>query len=192
MPRAGGERERVAGVTLGLLGLTPRDRHARADRQRPRQVPARCRRNGLLGPATGGGQIPVCQRGLGVPDALPCRRHATHDTGVLPGGLTQLVHRCTIPGGQGRHPQSHVPERCQPPAMLRAALNGRLSRRPGRGRLTLPCECQALAPEAEHPVDLVVGGLGLGGHHAELCDSPGQITLHHLRRAEEQSDTHAS
>ena len=60
-------------------------------------------------------------------------------------------------------------------AKLRAALEGRVGGRPGRGRLTLVGQCHALTPEAGHPRDLVVSRLGLGGHLAELCDGSGQI-----------------
>ena len=66
----GGTRERVLGVALGLLRLTRRDRHAGARCQRPHQPPAGRGRDRLVGPATRGSEIPVCQRGLGIPDAL--------------------------------------------------------------------------------------------------------------------------
>ncbi len=100
------------------------------------------------------------------------------------GGLARLVRRRAIPGGQGRESQRHVRQYREPPAKLRAALKGRLGRRPGRGRLTLVCECHALTAEAEHPPELVVSRLGLGHHLAELCDGSGQIAAHHLRPPE--------
>ena len=169
----GGARQRVVGVALGLLRLTRRDRHPGADRERQRQLPAGCSRDGLVGPAAGGGEIPVCQRGLGIPDALQCRRATTHDNHVLAGGLARLVRRRAIPGGQGRESQHYVPEYRAPSAKLRAALKGRLGRRSGRGRLTLVCECHALTPRLVTLHDLVVSRLGLGGHLAELCDGSG-------------------
>ena len=161
------------GVAFGLLRLTLRDRHPGARGQRPHQPPAGRGRDGLVGPTAGGSEIPVCQRGLGIPDALQCRRATTHDNHVLEGGLARLVHRRAIPGGQGRESQRRVPHCREPPAKLRAALKGRLGRRAGRGRLTLVCECQALTAEAEHPADLVVSRLGLGRHLAELCGGSG-------------------
>ncbi len=73
----GGAPERVMGVAFGFFWLTLRDRHPGADRQRRRQVPAGCSRDGLLGPAAGGGEITVGQRGLGIPRraAMPPSHH---------------------------------------------------------------------------------------------------------------------
>ena len=55
------------------------------------------------------------------------------------------------PAARAAHPHRCVPDCRAPSAKLRAALEGRLGRRPGRGHLTLVCECHALAPEAESP-----------------------------------------
>ena len=86
---------------LGLLWLTLRHQNASAPRQRPRQVNAfRCR-HGIVGPAARDGEIPACQRRLAAPVAPHCP-HLTRDADVLPRGLTRLLRRCTIPGGQGR------------------------------------------------------------------------------------------
>ena len=62
----GGDRERVMGVALGLIRLTLRDYDAGARRQRHHQVPARCRRGGVIRPAAGRDQIPARQCGLGI------------------------------------------------------------------------------------------------------------------------------
>ena len=170
---SGAEHKRVVGVTLGGLQLTRRDRDAGADRQRRRRVSAGCRREGLVGAAAGDGEIPVCQRGLGTPDA-PHRRLLTNDDShVLVGGLARLVRGRSVPGGQGGVSQDRVPECREPSAKLRGALKCRLSRRSRRGRLTLACECNALASEADHAPDLVMRRVGLGGHLAELCDGSG-------------------
>jgi hypothetical protein len=40
------------------------------------------------------------------------------------GGLARLVRRRAIPGGQGRESQHYVPQYREPPAKLRAALQG--------------------------------------------------------------------
>ena len=148
----GGARQRVVSVAFGLLRLTRRDRHPGARRQRPsaEHQPVVVD-DGLVGPATGGSEIPVCQRGFGIPDALqsPPRHHSRQS--VLAGGLARLVRRRDIPGGQGRASQRQVPETRAPPAKLRAALKGGLGRRPGRGRLTLARQCHALGAEADHP-----------------------------------------
>jgi hypothetical protein len=106
---SGAARQRVLGVALGLLRLTRRDRHAGAGGQRPRQPQAAAGRDRLVGPAAGGGEIPVCQGGLGIPDALPCRRATTQNSNVLSGGLARLVRRRAIPGGQGLPPSSAPP-----------------------------------------------------------------------------------
>ena len=161
------------GVTLGLLRLTRGNRHAGAHLQRPHQPPTGHGRDRLVGPAAGGGEIPVCQRGLGIPDALHCRRAATHDSQVRSGGLARLVRRRAIPGGQGRESYHYLRDCREPPAKFGAALKGRLGRRAGRGRLTLVCECDALTSEADHPVDLVVSLLGVSGHLTQLCNRSG-------------------
>ena len=122
--------QRVVGVALGLVWFTRRDRHAGADRQRQRRVPAGCSRDGLVGPATGGRD----PRRLARPRhsrALHCRRATTLDNRVLEGGLARLVRRCTISCGQGRESHRCVPEYRVPLAKLRAAPKGRLGRRPG-------------------------------------------------------------
>ena len=64
-PTLGRNCERVMGVAFGLFRLALRDRHAGARRQRQRQVPAGRCRDGVVGPASGSGQIPARQRGLG-------------------------------------------------------------------------------------------------------------------------------
>jgi hypothetical protein len=174
----------ASGVALGLVWFTRRDRHAGADRQSHRRVQAGCSRDGLVGAVAGRGEILVCQRGLGIPDALHCRRATTHDIHVLSGGLARLVRGRSIPGGQGGVSQDHVPEYREPPAKLRAALKGRLGRHPGRRRLTPVCQCQALTAEAHHPQHLIVSGLALGSHLAELCGDSGQIAAKRLRHPE--------
>ena len=50
--------------------------------------------------------------------------------------------------GDDRGAQHHVPDCREPPAKLRAALKGRLGRRPRCGRLTLVGECNALAGDS--------------------------------------------
>ena len=138
-----------------------------------RRVPAGCRREGLVGAAAGDGEIPVCQRGLGTPDAPHRRLRTNDDSHVLVGGLARVLRGRSVPGGQGGVSQDRVPECREPSAKLRGALKCRLSRRSRRGRLTLACECNALASEADHAPDLVMRRVGLGGHLAELCDGSG-------------------
>ena len=66
----GGTRKRVVGVALGLLWLTLRDRHAERATvsaivsYQPVVVEA-----ASSAQRRGGSEIPVCQRGLGTPDA---------------------------------------------------------------------------------------------------------------------------
>ena len=186
---SGGARQRVVGVAFGLIRLTRGDRHAGAHGQRPRQPPAGRGRDSVIGPAAGGGEIPVRQRGLGIPDALQCRRATTHDNHVLSGRLARLVRRRAIPGGQGRSSYHCVRHNREPSAKLRAALKGRLSRHPGR-RLTPVCQCQALTAEAHHSQHLIVRRLSLGRHLAQLCGGSGEIAPRRLRRPEVKA-THA-
>src|SRR5262249_40972200 len=70
---------------------------------------------------------------------------------------------------------------------LRAGLDGRLTSRSGRGRLTLVREYSAQTPEAAHPPDLIVRRLGLGRHLAQLCDSSGQIATLRLHQPQPQA-----
>jgi hypothetical protein len=53
-PHVGAADERVMGGTFCLFQLTVRDRDPSTPRQRPRQMPAPRRRNGIVGQATGG------------------------------------------------------------------------------------------------------------------------------------------
>ena len=173
---SGAEHKRVVGVTLGGLQLTRRDRDAGADRQRRRRVSAGCRREGLVGAAAGDGEIPVCQRGLGTPDA-PHRRLLTNDDShVLAGGLARLVRGRSIPGGQGGVSQDRVPECREPSAKLRGGLEVSpqppLAPRPPHPGMRVRCSG---LPRLITPPDLIVSRLGLGRHLAELCDGSGQI-----------------
>jgi hypothetical protein len=60
------------GIALGLFRLTLEDRDEGAHGQSKRQVPAGRRRDGVVRPASGRGQIPARQRGAGAIE--PCRR----------------------------------------------------------------------------------------------------------------------
>ena len=73
MPRAGGDCERVVCVAFGLFWLILGDRNARTRRQRQRPVKAVRRRDGVIGPAPGRGQIAARQRGLGHVSNPDCR-----------------------------------------------------------------------------------------------------------------------
>ena len=88
------------------------------------------------------------------------------------------------PAARAANPTAVCPNAAYLPPSFAPRLEGRVGRGPGRGRVTLVCQCDALADEAGQPRDLIVSRLGLGGQLAELCDGSGQIALHHLRRPE--------
>ena len=133
-PSAGGGCERVVRVAVGLLGLTLRDRNARARRQRHRQVQAGRRRDGFVGQAPGRGQIPARQRSLGHV-SNPDRRQLGLDTEVGPARRDRIVRRGNVARGEGRGSQPHVGEAREEPAKLRRGLDGRVGRGPRRTRV---------------------------------------------------------
>ncbi len=166
-PDVGGAGERLMGVAFGRLRLTLRDRHPAAHGQRLRQVPAGRGRHRLVGPTAGRDQIPAGQRGPRTDDA-PHRRSRGQDTHVLPGRLGR-VQRCrSIAGGQGRGSQRRVGVARGLSAKLGGGLDGRVGGGPGRTRVTLPRQYDALAREAIRPPDLIVSCLSLNGHRAEI------------------------
>ena len=147
----GGTRERVVGVALGLFWLTLRDRHPGARRQRVRQERAGRCRHGVVGPAAGRDQIPARQRGLRAlrraappPSAgrtLRCCRPAS-------------VASCAVaasPAARAAIRQRPVGDARVKPAKLGGGLDGRVGGGPGRSRVTLVRQRDALAREAIRP-----------------------------------------
>ena len=179
-------RERVVGVALSLLRLTLRDRHPRTRGQRHHQPPAgRCLQglNGLVGHASGRDQIPARQCGLRIEGA---RRRPMHgqDTPVLPGRLARAPRRRNVADGQGHDSQRHVAEARGKPAQLVGCLDGRLSGGPGRIRLTLVSQHDALEREASRLVEHIVSRVGLGNQLGELRIEAHQIALTKLCKCE--------
>ena len=76
------------------------------------------------------------------------RRRRGQDTQMLPGRLARVLRRRGIAGGQGRGSQRRVGDARGHPAKLGGGLDGRVGRGPGRTRVTLPRQCDALAREA--------------------------------------------
>jgi hypothetical protein len=168
----GGTRERVVGVAFGLIRLSLRDRHAGARDQRPHQEPAGRHRDGVIGPAASRGEIPAGQCGLRTERALH-RRGRGQDTVVPPGRLGRVQRRRNISGCQGREDRCWVGGAREEPAQLGRGRKGRVGRGPGRARISLPRECDALAREGICFKDPIVGGLCLGNQRAELCGGSG-------------------
>ena len=156
----------------------PRDRHPGARRQRQHPPPARCRRDGLVGPAAGGGEIPVCQRGLAHSRcaALPPRHQSRHS------GAARTASRASCaaapsPAARAANANAvcpitaNLPPSSAPPSRAASAAARAAATSPWRAsaRLWLP---RLITLE-----DLVVSRLGLGRHLGELCGGSGQITL---------------
>ena len=167
------------GVAFSLLGLTLRDRHPRTRVQRQHHDPARRYRDRVVGPAPSGDQIPARQCGLRN-DGAQVRRKPRRETPVLPGRRGRVPRRPNIAGGQGRVSQCEVTNARGEPAEFGRGPQAGVGRGAGRTRCTLPRQRGALVREAHRRRDPIVGGLGLGGHRAKLCDGSGQIALPYL------------
>ena len=145
----GGARERVVGVAFGLFRLTLRDRHAGARGQRSdSQPPAGRRRDGLVGPAAGRDQIPARQRGLRIQNAPHRRRlRAGHSCA----GQAASLASCAVaasPAARAAVANAAVGDARGHPAKLGGGLDGRVGGGPGRSRVTLVRQCDALRREA--------------------------------------------
>ena len=168
------------GVAFSLLRLTLGDRHADARGQRRHQQgPARRCRDRVVGPAPGRDQIPARQCGLRNGGAQ-VRRVPGQNTPVLPGRRGRVQRRPNIASGQGRVSQRKVTNARGEPAELGRGLQAGLGRGAGRSCVTLPRQRGALMREANRLEEPIVGGRGLGGHRAELCDGSSQIALERL------------
>ena len=98
-PTAGGGRERVVRIAIGLFRLTLHDRNASARRQRQRQVKAARRRDGVIGQAPGRGQIPTRERGLSRIDN-PDRRHLGLEIEMGQARRDRIVRRGNVARGE--------------------------------------------------------------------------------------------
>ena len=165
------------GVALSLLWLTLCDRHPGARGQRPHQqtqpvavatASSAQRRAAIRSPPASAACALMGRR---------CAANPGTNTPVLPGRRGRVQRRHNIAGGQGRDSQREVTNARDEPAELGRGLEARVGRGAGRDRLTLPRQRGALVREAIRLKDPIVGGLGLGGHRAELCDGSGQIAL---------------
>ena len=102
-----------------------------------------------------------------------------HGTQLRP-GLARVARRRSIAGGQGRAGQRRVALGRGNPTQLGGGLDGRVGGGPGRRRVTLVRQHDAVAREANHLEEPIVSCLGLGHQLAELCGGTDQITLIYL------------
>ena len=98
------------------------------------------------------------------------RRVPRQNTPVLPGRRGRVQRRPDIAGGQGRVCQRKITNARGEPAELGRELQTGLGRGAGRNGVTLQRKHGALMREASRLVEPIVGGRGLGGNRAELCD----------------------
>ena len=172
------------GVALGLLWLTLCKRHSGARGQRPHQHgPALRHRDPVVGPAPGRDQIAARHRGM-RDDGAQVRRKPRRETPVLPGRRGRVQGRLDIAGGEGRVSQREVSNADGDPAEFGRGLQAGVCHVPGRSRVALPRQRGALVPEANRLEEPIVGGVGIGGHRAELCEGAGKIALPHLRQTQ--------
>ena len=177
---AGGDRERIVGVAIGLFWLTG----ARSPRGRaPSAPPTECRPVDVMTASSAqwraASQIPVRQRGLGIRDgdasAAIWRRRT--QARRRPRSRPSAVARS--PGGQGRDTHRRVSDAPRTFRRARRPLQGpRSAAGAGSGHVTLQRECDALTAQADHASTIsVVSRLGLGDQLGRIVRRPGQITL---------------
>ena len=121
---------------------------------------------------------PPARAAPALKDALQ-RRVLGHGTQLRP-GLDRVPRRRSIAGGQGRDGQRRVALGRGNPTQLGGGLDGRVGGGPGRRRVTLVRQHDAVAREANRLKEPIVSCLGLGHQLAELCGGTDQITLIYL------------
>jgi hypothetical protein len=93
-------------VTLGLLGITLRDRNPGTRRQRDRSMPTRRRRDGVVGPPSRRDEVTTRQR-----DRRPAKQVDLHHgllmTKVAPGFLVRAFRGVNVASGEGHVSLQH-------------------------------------------------------------------------------------
>ena len=89
-----------------------------------------------------------------------------------PGGLARVLRRRSIAGGQGRGSQRRSRPSPRQPAKLGGGLDGRVGGGSGRSRVTLVGQRDALAREANRPLDLIVSASASAASSANCAAAP--------------------